>query len=210
MIKTQDLRFSYSNDMGFEFPNISCEAKDEVLILGNSGVGKSTLLHLLAGLMKPTSGSIYVGDQDITKLSGKAMDKFRGDNIGIIFQKNHFVEALNVIENLTLAQFLAGKKEDRAMASSLLSRLNIGSKVDQKINRLSQGEKQRVAIARALINHPKLILADEPTSALDDENCDVVVKLLEEQSEAVGASLVIVTHDNRLKEHVANQIHLKR
>lgn len=135
------------------------------------------------------------------------LDKFRGDNIGIIFQKNHFISSISVLENLKIAQFFGGT-EDEKKCRDLLGRLNILDKADKAISTLSEGEKQRVAIARALVNDPELILADEPTSALDDDNCDEVIRLLEEQASNAGAALVIVTHDTRLKEKVSNQITL--
>lgn len=209
MLKTEGVHFRYDATNAFAFPDIRCDRKESLLILGNSGVGKSTLLHLLAGLMQPTSGSIIIDDQDITELSGAAMDRFRGDNIGIIFQKNHFVEALSVIENLTLAQYLAGANQDKSACQNLLDRLNIGRKAHQNIKTLSQGEMQRVAIARALVNGPQVIFADEPTSALDDENCQSVIELLQEQAAIAEAALVIVTHDNRLKDIMNNQVKLE-
>lgn len=204
MIQTQNLEFSYRDGKKFRFPDIHCAEKEQLLILGQSGVGKSTLLHLLGGLMRPSSGSVIIGGEHIEGLSDKEMDRFRGDHIGIVFQKNHFVASLSVIENLTLAQYLAGQKENKKACQELLDRLNIGALANRNISRLSQGEQQRVAIARALVNEPRIILADEPTSALDDLNCAQVVQLLEEQAEYAGAALVIVTHDARLKEHVSH------
>jgi len=142
-------------------------------------------------------------------LNGSALDKFRGQNIGIIFQQNHFVDALTVLENVILAQSLAGQRTNKKAALDLLVRLNIGHKANINIRELSQGEKQRVAIARALINKPKVILADEPTSALDDINCEEVLNLLHEQAKAVGSALIVVTHDTRLKDKIANHIILQ-
>lgn len=191
------------------FPDISCQSKDILLILGSSGVGKTTLLHLLGGILTTQEGAVLIDDMEVNKLSGSAADKFRGKNIGIIFQQNHFVDALTVIENVMLAQSLAGRSTDKSEAKLLLDRLNIGDKANQSIKNLSQGEKQRVAIARALINQPKLILADEPTSALDDVNCDEVLQLLHEQAKAAGSALVIVTHDTRLKDKITNRVILK-
>jgi ABC-type lipoprotein export system ATPase subunit len=208
MLVTKDLIFNYNRDVSFNFPDISIAEKESLLLLGSSGIGKTTLLHLLGGLMTPTSGQIVIDGQNLGLLSGKALDKFRGKNIGIVFQQNHFVESLNVIENILLAQSLISIRPDSTKAKQLLSRLNIGSKTTKKITELSQGERQRVAIARAIINNPKLILADEPTSALDDKNCVEVYQLLEEQANVEKASLVIVTHDNRLKSQVAKQINL--
>ena len=206
MIATKDVKYKYPGSTPIVFPDIQCKAKDILLILGTSGVGKTTLLHLLGGILSVQQGSVIIGDRELNKLSGAATDQFRGQNIGIIFQQNHFVDALNVIENVMLAQSLAGKATDKKAAQALLERLNIGHKANQHIKDLSQGEKQRVAIARAIINQPKVILADEPTSALDDINCDEVLKLLKEQAKAAGSALVIVTHDTRLKDNIPNHV----
>ncbi|MFZ1749343.1 MAG: ATP-binding cassette domain-containing protein [Saprospiraceae bacterium] len=206
MIATSLLQYKYPGGKTIVFPDIKCGAKDILLILGSSGIGKTTLLHLLGGILSTQEGSIDIDGTQINQLSGQKLDHFRGQNIGIIFQQNHFIDALNVIDNVLLAQSLAGRNTDRNMAVDLLNRLNIGEKALSSIKDLSQGEKQRVAIARALINQPKLILADEPTSALDDHNCDEVLSLLQEQAKAVGSSLVVVTHDARLKDKIANQV----
>ncbi|HRF37925.1 MAG TPA: ATP-binding cassette domain-containing protein, partial [Saprospiraceae bacterium] len=174
-----------------------------------SGCGKTTLLHLLGGLLAPRSGSVQVAGTDFDSLSTAQLDAFRGKNIGIIFQKSHFARALSVEENLLLAQQLAGLQPDRQRAAELLQHLDIGHKMKSRTDRLSQGEQQRVAIARAVINRPKLILADEPTSALDDDNCAEVVALLEREAAQTGATLVIVTHDGRLKEKFTHRISLQ-
>lgn len=210
MVTTRSLTYQYKNGPSFDFPDIGCNSNDQLLILGQSGVGKSTLLHLLGGLMLPTSGSIFVGEQDITILGGRSMDQFRGKNIGIIFQQNHFISALSVLDNLLLAQSLSRVTENKNRCLDLLHRLNIGTKANKKTNSLSQGERQRVAIARAMINNPKLILADEPTSALDDRNCREVLSLLGEQAANENAALIIVTHDGRLKSEISNQIILQK
>jgi len=207
VLKTKSLQYQYSDGHSFSFPDISCDKKDKLLILGSSGVGKSTLLHLLGGLLNAQSGSIVLNQKEMVGMGAAALDKFRGDNIGIIFQKNHFIASLSVLENLKMAQFFGGKEDERK-CRTLLERLNILPKADKSISTLSEGEKQRVAIARALVNNPALILADEPTSALDDQNCNEVIQLLEEQASDAGAALVIVTHDTRLKEIISNQITL--
>jgi putative ABC transport system ATP-binding protein len=209
MISTQNLKYTYSGGTLLEFPDFSCDAKDVMLILGTSGVGKTTLLHLLGGILTAQQGSIRINDTEINKLSGSALDKFRGQNIGIVFQQNHFVHSINVLENVLLAQSMAGNPTDKKQCMTLLERLNIGHKAKKSIRNLSEGEKQRVAIARALVNSPRLILADEPTSALDDANCNEVLSLLEEQAKAVGSVLIVVTHDTRLKEKIAHRIILQ-
>ncbi len=206
MLKTSQLKFSYDKQNAFSFPDFECQDGESWLLLGNSGSGKTTLLHLLAGMLRPTSGTIEVNGTAINKLSGGALDAFRGNNIGVVFQKPHFIQSLTVGENIGLAQKLAGKSFDKKSIQELLDRLNIGKKFNKKPNKLSEGEKQRASIARAIINQPALILADEPTSALDDANTSQVTQLLEEQATAVNAALLIVTHDNRLKNHISKQI----
>lgn len=209
MIKTNSLSFSYDGEKRFFFPDISIGAGESLLILGQSGVGKTTLLHLLAGLMKPKTGSFQLDSENVTSLSGAALDKFRGKNIGIVFQQNHFIDALTVIENLTLAQELSGVKPDWKICKSLLVELNLDHKLNARVKQLSEGEKQRASIARALVNNPKLILADEPTSALDDKNCDAVFELLSTQADKIGSALIIVTHDSRLKSKMPNHLILE-
>lgn len=209
MIKTNQLTFAYNAQQRFEFPDLQCEQGSHWLVLGQSGCGKTTLLHLLAGLMPPSTGSIQIQDQDITTLKGKALDQFRGTQIGVIFQQSHLIKALTVEENLRTAQFLAGKPQDRDKIRAVLDKLNLGDKLQSRPQNLSLGEQQRVAIARALINDPVLILADEPTSSLDDDNCQEVVELLLEQSTNSNATLLIVTHDARLKAIFEQQILLE-
>jgi putative ABC transport system ATP-binding protein len=209
MIKINNLSYAYPQKKAIAFQDFVCKKGEQWLILGQSGSGKTTLLHLIAGLMKAQKGSICIDTTDITTLKTKELDHFRGKNIGIVFQKHHFVAALSVEENLLLAQQLAGEKTSVARANELLAALNLTDKRKEKPYVLSQGEQQRVAIARALMNNPSLILADEPTSALDDTNCEEVIQLLENQAKNSGATLLIVTHDNRLKTRFRNQIILE-
>ena len=177
MIKTKEIKFNYDNQVFFKFHDINLESGENLLIIGNSGIGKTTLLHLLSGLLKSNSGSIELFGKELTKLSSFQLDIFRRDNIGIVFQKPHFVNSLTVKENLELAQYIANKKDNKRI-ENILKNLNIFDKLNKKTNQLSQGEKQRVSIALAIVNSPKLILADEPTSSLDDDNCSNVIKLL--------------------------------
>jgi putative ABC transport system ATP-binding protein len=198
MIKVSQLSHIYPGGTAMTFPDFAFEQGEQALILGQSGCGKTTLLHLLCGILRPKKGCVVINGTDLSDLSGAQLDKFRGENIGIVFQSPHFVDALSVKENLHLAQYLAGRKRDVDEVQTLLEELGIGHKLNVSVKALSQGEKQRVTIARALINKPALILADEPTSALDHKNCESVVNLLKGQAEKCRATLLIVTHDNRL------------
>ncbi len=206
MLETKDLAYSYDKTNWITFPDMSCSAGDSYLILGQSGTGKTTFLHLLSGLLKPMKGDITIGGKSLSKLTGGQLDKFRGQSIGVVFQSAHFISSLKVMDNLRLAQKLSGHPVDDARIKSLLQTLNLGHKESALTKDLSVGEKQRVAIARAVINKPAILLADEPTSALDDKNCDEVLDLLEQTAKDANSILMIVTHDNRLKTRFKNQI----
>ncbi|WP_394995957.1 ABC transporter ATP-binding protein [Emticicia sp.] len=209
MLACSDLQFSYGEQtQKFSFPSFSCAKGETLLILGNSGTGKTTLLHLMALLLLSKSGSIKINGQELAQLSAKEATKMRANHLGIIYQKSHFVSSLNVMDNLLLANYLADKNQSYQQANKLAKNLGFAELLDKKTSLLSGGEQQRVSIARALMNNPEVILADEPTSNLDDENCEKVIQLLENQSKNIGAALVIVTHDQRLKDRYKNIINL--
>ncbi|EOZ93255.1 ABC transporter ATP-binding protein [Indibacter alkaliphilus LW1] len=204
MLEAKNLEFYYQKNQPFKIPDIHLKQGEQLLIIGKSGSGKTTILNMLGGLLKPIKGEIIIDGTSLYSLSGAKLDKFRGKNIGIIFQKPHILAPLTVEENLKLANFFSGKSNSKI--TGLLAELGISEKRTSKVNTLSEGEAQRVSIARALANSPKVILADEPTASLDDANAANVVKLLKEQAEKFKAALVIVTHDQRVKDHIANQI----
>jgi ABC-type lipoprotein export system ATPase subunit len=208
MLSCKDIVFSYGEGQDFSFPDLQCKQGEHLLILGQSGTGKTTLLHLIAGLLKPTSGLIEIDGVDIATRDQEKVDKFRGEKVGIVFQTPHFIDSLNVIDNLIMPQFLSGRKVDRDKAMEKLTRLGLADKYKKKTRNLSVGEQQRVAIARALVNDPALILADEPTSALDDFHTNEVIDLLSEQAADSNSALVIVTHDKRLKDRFSNRVEL--
>ncbi|GGD31995.1 ABC transporter ATP-binding protein [Flavobacterium orientale] len=208
MIQTKDLKFSFNEKTTFSFPDLHNEASQTLLITGNSGKGKTTLLHLLGGLLRPDSGSISIQDTTISSLSEKELDQFRGKNIGLVLQQSHFVASLNVLENVVLASWLSNGEKATEKAKSLLVALDLEDQIYKLPSKLSIGQQQRVSIARALINEPKLLLADEPTSSLDDENAAKVADLLQKLSKEHKASLIIVTHDQRLKDTFSNHINL--
>lgn len=204
ILRAKNIEFYYDSNQKFQIPDISLDAGDQMLVIGKSGSGKTTILNIIAGLLKPKSGTVTIDGTDIYSLKGSQLDKFRGKNIGIIFQKPHILAPLTVEENLQLANFFV--KENTQMIEPLLKELGIFDKKKARINTLSEGEAQRVSIARALVNKPKLILADEPTASLDDENAAAVVRLLQTQAKKYNAALIIVTHDQRVKDHISNQI----
>jgi ABC-type lipoprotein export system ATPase subunit len=206
MISTKNITFSYNKDQNFIMPDLFCQAGSTILVTGNSGKGKTTYLHILAGLLKPKSGEIFIDNNEITHLKGSKADKFRGKNIGVVFQKSHFIASLSVLENLEMASWLATGKKHTKRAKELLNKLDILEQAHKQPSQLSVGQQQRVSIARALINEPKVLLADEPTSSLDDKNADNVIELLETLSKEYKAALIIVTHDNRIKAKFTNQI----
>lgn len=208
MISTKNLEFSYDLGNSFSFPDFSTSA-EPTLIIGPSGIGKTTLLHLMAGLIKPQKGEINWGKHNTRSLSSKELDKLRGKKVGIVFQKPHFLEALNVLENILLPLKTSNKNTSLEEINTCLESLGIANKSYSKIKELSEGEKQRVSIARALLNKPKYILADEPTSSLDDKNASEVIELLAEQSANYGCELVIITHDSRLKNKFSHTLNLE-
>ena len=208
MLQTKNVTFFYNKETQFSFPELKCNASDVLLITGNSGKGKTTLLHLLAGLLRPKYGEISIENTNINSLSEKKLDQFRGKNIGLILQQSHFIASMSVLENVVLASWLATGKKAIQKAEKLLSELDLENQKHKLPSQLSIGQQQRVSIARALINEPKLLLADEPTSSLDDENAFKVAELLEKLSKEYNAALVIVTHDSRLKNKFSNQINL--
>ncbi len=210
MISCQNLTFSYSPQKHFVFPDIACNNNEALLILGQSGTGKTTLLHLMALLLRPEGGQIVVNNQDITRFSAAQAALVRATEIGMVYQKAHFVSSLNVLDNMLMANYLSNKNQDKQRAIQLAEQLGFAEHLHKKTNQLSQGEQQRVSIARALMNNPKVILADEPTSNLDDQNCQKVIDLLKTQSEQIGASLVVVTHDQRLKDVFEKRVELKK
>lgn len=208
MIILKDLSFGYANHKILSIPHLEVKESQHLLVLGASGSGKTTLLHILGGLLAPQKGKVQIGETDIYQLSGPQRDKYRGQNIGLIFQKPHLISALSVQDNLLLAQYLAGMAQDKGRVKEVLKELGLVEKLGKKVRALSQGEQQRVTIARALLNRPRIILADEPTASLDDENAEKVINLLQQQAEQYKASLMIATHDQRVKDQFELQLNL--
>lgn len=177
--------------------------------MGNSGSGKTTLLHLMGGLLKIDEGKVFVERQDLSALSESQLDRFRGRHMGFIFQRNHLITALTVRKNLLMAPFLANLPQDEQRIEEVLAQLGLWEKQHARVSHLSQGQAQRVAIARAILNKPAVIFADEPTSALDDYNCERVIRMLLNISDQNQCTLVVATHDQRLRDVIAHQIRIE-
>ena len=208
MLQSQSINFSYDGTHQFYFPDIQLSRGEELLILGDSGVGKTTLIQILAGLLRPSSGLLELNGVQFHNLPSKELDKFRGKHIGIVFQRPYFVKNISILDNLHLSLYLSKNKEDKKRAIELLEQVGLGHKINSKPNDLSQGEQQRAAIALAVVKNPSVILADEPTSSLDDVNCKKITSLLKEQAASTNAQLIIITHDQRLKSQFDKSITL--
>ena len=194
------MTYAFSASKRIKFPDWEINGSEDALILGPSGSGKTTLLHLLAGLLKPSTGTISVFGNELQEMSSNQLDHFRKHQFGMVFQKPHLVRSLSVIENIKLAVFLGGSKGSEKEIIALLEALGLTDVIHRKVHQISQGQSQRVGIARAVINKPKIIFGDEPTANLDDESCERVLSLLKKQAHDCRASLIIATHDSRIKE----------
>ena len=172
-------------------------ALSQVAVTGDSGSGKSTLLHVLAGIVVPDRGRVAIHGTDIAPLPESARDRFRGRNIGLVFQSLNLFRGLSALENLLAAPLFAGRaaRADRERARALLDRVGLSPRASHRPAEMSLGEQQRVAIARALMNAPPLLLCDEPTGSLDARNRDEVVALLRSVAAEEKATLLVVTHD---------------
>ncbi len=208
MLEIRGLRHEYAGRTVLSVPGWDVARGDASLVLGPSGSGKTTLLNVISGLATPTEGSVRVAGEEVTRLSPAARDAFRARKVGLVLQTLHLIGVVSVRENLRLAQRLAGAAVDDARIDAVLGSLGIASLAGARARDLSVGEAQRVAIARAVVNRPALILADEPTSALDDANCEKALALLLEQAGACGATLLVATHDNRIRGRFARRLEL--
>ena len=182
--------------------DLELERGEVVLVMGPSGSGKTTLLSMLGGLLRPSSGELWIDDVDITGLSERELAGFRAQRFGFIFQDFNLLQALSAAENVEVALNLGGTRGDKAdeRATELLSALGLERRLRFHPEQLSGGERQRVAVARAIANHPALILADEPTANLDSRRGAETMRLLRRLAKEEGATVLIVSHDERLRE----------
>jgi len=178
---------------------------EKVALLGRSGSGKSSLLNILGGLDRPTSGSVFVAGHDLGRLNAAQLARHRSATVGMIFQSFHLVASQTALQNVELPMVFAGRprRERRAAALRALEAVGLAERTHHRPGELSGGEKQRVAIARALVNEPELLLADEPTGNLDTATAETILRILDEICRARGVTLLLVTHDEELaRRHV--------
>jgi lipoprotein-releasing system ATP-binding protein len=180
--------------------SLRIDAGERVAVVGASGAGKTTLMHILGGLDRPTGGSVRYGDRDIFSLKGEALDTFRNRTIGFVFQFHQLLPEFTALENVMLPALIAGRSFRKAAepARRLLEEVGLEARLTHKPGELSGGEQQRVAIARALVMEPQVLLADEPTGNLDSGTSDEIYRLLREMHESRGLTMIIVTHSQTL------------
>ena len=204
MFELSGILHRYGAVTAVEVPEWRAAAGDAWLLAGQSGSGKTTVLHILAGLTRPTVGSVTVNGTDLAALSESARDRWRGRNVGLVPQRLHLVGALDVRDNLRLAQTLAGLRVDDDRVTALLEAVGVIELAQRLPSQLSQGQAQRVAIARSVINRPALVLADEPTANLDDAHAAQALELLRGQAIEARATLVVASHDARVRSLLPN------
>ena len=214
LIKVEQLFKSYGNGAKqievLKGIDLSFYQGERVSIVGASGVGKTTLLHILGALDHPTSGTVLFEGRDIFTLNEKELALFRNRQIGFVFQLHHLLPEFNALENTMMPCLIQGmsKKEGYSRAEAILSQVGLRDRLSHKPGELSGGEQQRVAVARALVLEPKVLLADEPTGNLDTQTGESVFDLLQELNEVRGVTLIVVTHNLELASRMSRQIHL--
>tara|TARA_X000000950_G_scaffold270022_1_gene349317 strand:+ start:997 stop:1629 length:633 start_codon:yes stop_codon:yes gene_type:complete len=205
ILQIKNLEYEVDNQKIIKGNTFNINHKEHQLILGDSGSGKTTLLNLMSGLLKPSKGEILFEGLKYSTLSEKDLDSLRAENFGFIFQKLNLIEYLSIKQNLALVK----DKLNSYDVDKMISELGLSGKNNQEVKNLSFGEAQRVAIARAVINNPKVIFADEPTSALDDSNTEIVMKMIFEHVNKNNSTLVVCTHDDRVKKFFSNAMVIK-
>ena len=181
---------------------------EKVALLGRSGSGKSSLLNILGGLDRPTSGSVHVAGRDLAALGGRQLAHYRASTVGMIFQSFHLIASQTALQNVELPMVFTGRtpRERRDAAERALEAVGLADRMRHRPGELSGGERQRVAIARALVNDPQLLLADEPTGNLDTATAETVLKILDENCRVRGVTLLLVTHDEELARRYVDRV----
>lgn len=199
-----DARVVAINDVSFEV-----EKGEFIVMIGPSGSGKSTILHSLAGLEKPTSGSIFLYDKDISKMSKKDITILRRRKIGVIYQFYNLIPTLNVVENMCLPIELDGRKVDEDKLNKIIDFLNLKERINHLPSELSGGQQQKVAIGRALLMNPEIILADEPTGNLDAKSSNEIIELLKKANKEYNQTVILITHNLEIAKQADRIIEIK-
>ncbi len=202
---TSNARLDILKNLDFDL-----EAGETVAVVGASGIGKSTLLHILGTLDRPDSGKILFQGEDVFRFSTEDLARFRNRSVGFVFQFHHLLPEFTALENAMMPLLISGQNRNDAgeSAASLLERVGLSDRLHQRVNQLSGGEQQRVALARALVLRPPLLLADEPTGNLDKRNSEQVHELLSELNKEFGMTLVVVTHSADLAAYMSRRVTL--
>ena len=215
MLELQNVRKSFLEPDGsrlpiLDIPLFAMGGGEQLAMLGRSGCGKTTLLHIIAGIGRPDEGQVLIDGQDITRLSEAARDRFRAAKIGYVFQTFNLLPGFSALENVMLGMSFVGRRPDASRATSLLERVGLGHRLTHKPSMLSVGEQQRVAVARSLANRPKLLLADEPTANVDAGNQRQIVELIRDTCRDEGVALLVVTHAREVASDFERVEHLEQ
>lgn len=192
--------------------NLHIEEGERIAIVGASGSGKSTLLHLLGGLDLPSTGSVWVDGQELSRMSDKKRGIIRNQYLGFVYQFHHLLPEFTAVENVAMPLLIAGEATEVAKrkASEILEEIGLGHRLEHRPIELSGGERQRAAIARALVSEPNVVLADEPTGNLDESTAQGVFDMMMSLNERIGTALVMVTHDTKLASKMDKRYHLEQ
>ncbi|MCC7420022.1 MAG: ABC transporter ATP-binding protein [Planctomycetaceae bacterium] len=209
----ENVRKSYREPDGhmlpiLDIPRFELASAEQVVLVGSSGGGKSTLLNVIAGISTPDSGSVTIDGYDITTMIEAARDRFRAQRIGYVFQTFNLLQAFSALENVLLGMSFSGRPVDRPHAVELLTRVGLGHRLSHRPSQLSVGEQQRVAVARALANRPTLLLADEPTANVDVANQETILRLIRDACRENKVSLLMVTHSADIASQFDRQVNL--
>lgn len=202
----KDLFKSYKSELGDSplevLKDVSISVKEGSItsIVGSSGSGKSTLLHILGGLDRPDSGTVFWGEKDLSEMNSDQLAEFRNKNIGFVFQFHHLLPEFTALENVSMPALISGESIEKASerALALLDRFGVAERQHHRPTQLSGGEQQRVSMARALMNKPSIILADEPTGNLDDKNTSIILDMLYELRDRDGVTILLITHEEEI------------
>ncbi|MCP4082105.1 MAG: ABC transporter ATP-binding protein [Planctomycetaceae bacterium] len=205
MLKLDQIKKQYRQPNGetlsiLDVPAYQVAAGEQVALIGPSGCGKTTMLHVIAGITKPTSGRVVLDGVELSKYSESARDRIRADKIGYVFQTFNLLPGFNALENVVLGMTFARGKRDTARARKLLERVGLSHRISHHPSKMSVGEQQRVAVARALANRPKLLLADEPTANVDPQNQQQIVDLIRKTCQEENIALILVTHSREVSD----------